>query len=258
MDIKNDISHFFSIQDDMERLTNDIIYSTQKGGISDKIKKVENESNSLKNKANEMKKSYQEEKFERVTPSIVTFYTIPKQTILYYASFKQHSFEPGNISFGTRNFTAYFSPTQRFASDRINACADYPAKRGFIHKFKTKKDLTKILIISRFKLNTDWSTETAENLYCKSNFSKVLNINEIDGIGVFYPTRVAIEKFLYEEDKINKPIDENNLKNIDLSQLNNKGFDVEFMLCNPNDDNLIYINTRECVQSRQLGNYTYK
>ena len=77
-----------------------------------------------------------------------TMYSIPVGTILYHGSLYKETFNPAHIRLGDERLIAYFSPNKSFAADRILACANYPSRSGYIHKFKVTTAITDIKILS--------------------------------------------------------------------------------------------------------------
>ena len=100
----------------------------------------------------------------------------------------------------------------------------YPTKSGFLHKFRVKKDIEKILIVSTHDKQSHWSLEFLEESFCSRKFRI-----QLDGIGFFFPTGIE-----------------------DQSYDNNKYFDSEFAICNP-DEYLEYVSTQRCVSARKLN-----
>jgi hypothetical protein len=159
-------------------------------------------------------------------PSKIDFYKVPAGTELYHGSFNKNSFNPYNIRLGDDTLIAYFTPSKRLASDYIMGCAGYPEKSGgFIHKFKVKKDINNILVVSRYDKKASWTKEYLEQKFCSTNLGLQFNFNKVDGVAFFYP----------------KGEEEEDIK-----------FEVEFALCNPNEY-LEYVSTRSCVATRKLS-----
>ena len=86
------------------------------------------------------------EKLNYMEPSKTTLYKIPKGTILYHGSLTKEAFNPYDIRLGDDRLVSYFSPNKSLAADYIVGCALYPTKSGFLHKFRVKKDIEKILL----------------------------------------------------------------------------------------------------------------
>ena len=158
-------------------------------------------------------------------PSKTTLYKIPKGTILYHGSLTKEAFNPYDIRLGDDRLVSYFSPNKSLAADYIVGCALYPTKSGFLHKFRVKKDIEKILIVSTHDKQAHWSLEFLEDSFCSRKFRI-----QLDGIGFFFPT--GIEDETYD---------------------NNQYFDSEFAICNP-DEYLEYVSTQRCQSVRKLTN----
>lgn len=164
------------------------------------------------------------EKLNYMEPSKTTLYKIPKGTILYHGSLTKEAFNPYDIRLGEDRLVSYFSPNKGLAADYIVGCALYPTKSGFLHKFRVKKDIEKILIVSTHDKQAHWSLEFLEDSFCSRKFRI-----QLDGIGFFFPTGIE-----------------------DQSYDNNKYFDSEFAICNPNE-HLEYVSTQRCVSARKLN-----
>jgi len=170
------------------------------------------------------------ENLEYQEPSSLELYTIPEGTILYHGSTSIQSFNPHDIKLGNDILIQYFSPNKLFASNLINGCAEYPMTAGgYIHTFKVKKPITKILVMSLFEKKSADKLDSLNIKYCiRKN-----NVN-LDGVGWFY-SRSNIDAF----NKDNVQVDEN-------------VYEVEFALCDPNEF-LEYIKTEQCIGQRQLS-----
>lgn len=166
---------------------------------------------------------YNPKKLNYMEPSKTTLYKIPKGTILYHGSLTKEAFNPYDIRLGEDRLVSYFSPNKGLAADYIVGCALYPTKSGFLHKFRVKKDIEKILIVSTHDKQAHWSLEFLEDSFCSRKFRI-----QLDGIGFFFPT--GIEDQTYDD---------------------NKYFDSEFAICNP-DEYLEYVSTQRCVSVRKL------
>lgn len=164
------------------------------------------------------------QKLNYMEPSKTTLYKIPKGTILYHGSLTKEAFNPYDIRLGDDRLVSYFSPNKALAADYIVGCALYPTKSGFLHKFRVKKDIEKILIVSTHDKQSHWSLEFLEDSFCSRKFRI-----QLDGIGFFFPT--GIEDETYD---------------------NNQYFDSEFAICNPNEY-LEYVSTQRCVSARKLN-----
>jgi len=179
---------------------------------------------------------YSRDKLNYMEPSKTTLYTIPKGTILYHGSLYKESFNPFDIRMNEDKLVSYFSPNKRLAADYIVGCALYPTRQGYLHKFRVKKNIEKIMIVSTFEKKSNWTLSFMEDTFCSRKFRI-----QLDGIGFFFPRR-----------------DEQDLYNAGNIQSDPKiSFDAEFAICDPNEY-LEYISTQRCVSMRKLsGNYHF-
>ena len=161
-------------------------------------------------------------------PSKTSLFTIPVGTILFHGSLNKEAFNPFDIRLGDDRLVSYFSQSKRLAADYIVGCALYPTKSGFLHKFRVKKDIGKILIISPHERQNHWTLRFIEDSFCSRKFRI-----QLDGIGFFFP----------KKNEIGFTQGKNNSQRID--------FDSEFAICNPNDY-LEYVSTQRCVSMRKL------
>lgn len=166
--------------------------------------------------------------------SKVITYTIPIGTLLYHGTMIKETFNPFDIKLGDDNLVAYFSPNKRLSSDYIMGCAMYPNKTGYIHKFRVKKEITKVIILSAYEKRNNWDLSHINNIYCNNKTGLQAN-----GIGFFYPK------------KENEAFDD--MRTFSQSQMI---FDSEFALCDPNEY-LEYLSTQRCQSSRKLSNEYY-
>ena len=174
-------------------------------------------------------------------PNSLKLFTIPEGTILYHGSIDKASFNPYQIVLGEDTLVSYFTASKKLSADYILGCAKYPSKTGYIHKFRVKKDITNILIISPYEKQKNWDEKFIENKFCfkkkdsdvSSSLTQPLYLN---GIGFFYASD-----------------SQKTLLDIDLSKtMNSNGTTSEFALCNPNKW-LDYISTQRCIGTRQLS-----
>lgn len=159
-------------------------------------------------------------------PGESVIHKVPEGTILYHGTMTQKTFNITNIKLGKGSFVSYFSPQIRLAADYIMACAQ-PSKGGYIHKFRTNKDL-KILILDPYSLPSNWSEDYINSEYCTNE----KYIGRINGIGFYFP-KDSQGKFTGKDEQIT-------------------GRDFEIALCNPSLD-LSYVNTSSCVSMRNLS-----
>lgn len=175
---------------------------------------------------------YNDRYLNYMEPSKTSLYNIPRGTIMYHGSLNRESFNPYDIRLGDDKLVAFFSPNKRLAADYIVGCALYPTKAGFLHKFRVKKDIEKILIISTYEKQQHWTLKFLEDSFCSRKFRI-----QLDGIGFFFPRR-----------------DEKDFSSIQKGDGNPKrlSFDSEFAICNPNEY-LEYISTQRCSSMRKLS-----
>jgi hypothetical protein len=164
------------------------------------------------------------EEVSTMPSSDIKTYTIMKGTVLYYGSMTTSTFDPNNIQLSDNHSVAFFSPDLRFSLDYINSCIDYPNKSGYIHMFKVKKDIDKIVILSNYEIGKNWNLEYIEKEYCSGKKDKYGIL--INGVVLFN------RRFDDKTEKIS--------------------YVPEFAICRPNDY-LEYETTRSCVARRDLG-----
>lgn len=177
---------------------------------------------------------YNPSKLNYMAPSRTTEYTIPEGTILYHGTMTKESFNPYDIRLGDDNLVAYFSPNKKLAADYIVGCAIFPNKNGFIHKFRVKKPLEKVLILSTYEKKKQWNLKFIEDSFCSRKYRIQLN-----GIGFFYP---KVDEVEFIEEATGQSV-------VDLKA---PSFDSEFAICNPNEF-LEYVSTQRCIASRKLS-----
>lgn len=165
-------------------------------------------------------------------PSKTQLYSIPRGTILYHGSLNIESFNPFDIRLGEDKLVAYFSPNKRLSADYIVGCALYPTKAGYLHKFRVKKDIEKILIISSYEKKKHWTLSFLEDSFCSRKFRI-----QLDGIGFFFPRRDELDIAAIQRG-------DNSIKRL--------AFDSEFAVCNPNEY-LEYISSQRCVSARKIS-----
>ena len=127
---------------------------------------------------------YNDKNLNYMEPSKTTLFTIPKGSLLYHGSLNKESFNPYDIRLGDDKLVSYFSPNKRLAADYIVGCALYPNKAGFLHKFRVKKDIEKILIISTHEKQAHWTLSCIDESFCSRKFRI-----QLDGIGFFFARR---------------------------------------------------------------------
>ena len=179
---------------------------------------------------------YNRDKLNYMEPSKTTLFTIQKGTILYHGSLYKELFNTFDIRLGEDKLVAYFSPNRRLAADYIRGCADYPIRPGYIHKFRVKKNIEKIMIISTTERKPNWTLSYIEDTFCSRKFRI-----QLDGIGFLFPRR-----------------DEHSLYNPGVVQDDEKvSFDFQTAICDPNEY-LEYVSTQRCLAMRKLsGEYNF-
>ena len=168
-------------------------------------------------------------------------YTIKAGTILYHGSVEKASFNPYRIVLGKDSLVSYFTTSKKLSADYILGCANYPSKSGYIHKFKVKKDIPNILIISPHEKEENWDEKYIETNFCfkkmdENKVSSLTGILHLSGIGFFYPSES--QKSLFDDNSTNS--------------VPSSGTLSEFALCEPSKW-LEYISTQRCVAVRQLS-----
>lgn len=179
-----------------------------------------------------------------ITKTLITdssrliLYTIKKGTILYHGSKSVETFNPFNIKLDDNTLAGYFTTNKQFSADYINRCSNYPNEQGYIHKFLVKRDITRILIISKYEKKSNWNVKNIEDMFCSSNkYSE-----KLDGIGFFYLSNT------YNNFNDDTKIDDNN----DDNSFNENKYDIELALCDPNNF-LEYISTQRCLAIRKIS-----
>lgn len=167
-------------------------------------------------------------------PSKTTLYTVPEGTILYQGS-DVESFSPFNIKVSNGDDrVAFFSPNKRMSIDYIKGCSTYPTEDGYLHIFKVKRNIERILIVSSFEKRKNWTNDYIDNSFCR-NYQVPIN-----GIGFFFPYGVETDESTEATPEIPTTPEKKML------------FDSEFALCNPNEY-LDYVGTQRCQSMRKLS-----
>jgi hypothetical protein len=167
-------------------------------------------------------------------PSKMTLYTVPEGTILYQGS-EVDTFSPLNIKVGKGDErVSFFSSNKRMSADYIKGCASYPTEEGYLHIFKVRKNIDRILIVSSFEKRKNWTNDYIDNTFCR-NYSFPIN-----GIGFFFPYGVESNE-QGDTERIAESTPEQKML-----------FDSEFALCNPNEY-LDYVGTQRCQSMRKLS-----
>ena len=177
---------------------------------------------------------YNDRYLNYMEPSKTSLYSIPKGSILYHGSLNRESFNPYDFRLGDDKLVAYFSPNKRLTADYIVACAIYPNKNGFIHKFRVKKPIERVLILSTYEKKKQWNLKFLEDSFCSRKYRI-----QLDGIGFFFPKK--------DENDFLGVVGESQSKDTP-----NLDFDSEFAICDPNEY-LEYISTQRCSSMRKLS-----
>ena len=177
---------------------------------------------------------YNSSKLDYMEPSKTRLYTVPEGTILYHGSMNKESFNPYDIRLGDDKLVAYFSPNKRLCADYIVGCAIYPNKNGFIHKFRVKKPIERLLILSTYEKKKQWNLKFLEDSFCSRKYRI-----QLDGVGFFFPKK--------DESDFLGVVAEAETKDTP-----NLDFDSEFAICDPNEY-LEYVSTQRCVSLRKLS-----
>lgn len=131
------------------------------------------------------------ESLSHMEPSHMTVYTIPAGTILYHGSVLKETFNPTDIKLGEDSLVSYFSESPILASSHIMECSLYPNKTGYIHKFRVKKDIDNIIILSQYDRNGEFDDKHIENKFCKGD-------RMYNGVGFFIKKR-DVNDFKFED-----------------------------------------------------------
>jgi hypothetical protein len=211
--------------------TDEIIQKVQKGG-AEAPEEVAEEVDEAEQLRMQQMSIYNDKFLNYMEPSKTTLYTIPQGTILYHGSLYKESFNPYDIRLGDDKLVSYFSPNKRLSADYIIGCALYPTKAGFLHKFRVKREIPRIMIVSSFEKQPNWTLRFIEDSFCSRRFRI-----QLDGIGFFYPRK-----------------DESTFTslNTDPDVPAKVTFDSEFAICDPNYF-LEYVATQRCVSNRKLS-----
>lgn len=169
-------------------------------------------------------------------PSHYTSYTIPVGTTMYHASRTIRTFDTTRINVGTDNYVAFFTPNKDIASSMINRChptgeSKDGSVQGFVHEFVTIKEIDRIVIVSAYDKELEWTEKKIDKNYCaqrNKNLSYIPN-----GVGFFIDTKITGD---FEE-----------------GQQHNEVYHSQFALCNPSEF-LEYVGTYSCMSPGILSN----
>jgi hypothetical protein len=168
-------------------------------------------------------------------------YILYKDTELYYATYKQGEFNTLDIRLTDNNtLVAFFSSSEELALGYIMNCKINPEENAYIHKFRVKKDIDKIKIISTNDLRKGQKDlQFIQETFC--NPSSEPFRQRYNGIGFFYKKGTNIQQNIKINDKYA------NEEEIE--------YDGDFAICDPN--NLEYINTKRCVNNGLSREYRF-
>lgn len=150
--------------------------------------------------------------------------TIEEGTILFHGSTEKESFNPNRIVLGKNTLLSYFSENKTIASDYILGCTQYPTKTGYIHKFRVKKKIENLLIVSPYEKTAEWTEEFVNEQFCNAN---KLNQNNLVS-------------------NLTKPL---TLSGIAFKDGSNPS---QYAICNPNEW-LEYVSTQRCIGMNKLS-----
>jgi hypothetical protein len=214
--------------------TSEMLEKVQKGGAAGENpeEEIANEIDEAEQMRMQQMSIYNDKFLNYAEPSKTSLYEIPQGTILYHGSLYKESFNPYDIRLGDDKLVSYFSPNKRLSADYIIGCALYPTKAGFLHKFRVKRNIPRIMIVSSFEKQPNWTLRFIEDSFCSRRFRI-----QLDGIGFFYPRK-----------------DESTFTslNTDPDVPAKVTFDSEFAVCDPNYF-LEYVSTQRCVSNRKLS-----
>jgi hypothetical protein len=162
-----------------------------------------------------------------VTPSLVNseyfnisrmnLATIKENTVLYHGTFDVDMFNPFDIRLGKDVLTAYFSNNKTRAADRIMHCAmQAESNKGYLHTFRTKKPINKVLVKSITEIK-GLNEKEISNQFCKSD-------------------KIKLNGLMFQIQR--KKLDEYGRQTI--------YFDYQLAICDP-DEYLEYISTQQCI-----------
>jgi hypothetical protein len=168
--------------------------------------------------------------------SHLTLRTIEQGINLYHGTYLMKSYNQRDILLNDGTLLAIFSNNIKLAADRFGNCSTWPTNKGYLHKFRVKKDIPYIKVVdsSRLQFPTsvgngvtgvadDFNLSVLEEMYCNSKENPKLN-----GFAIPIPRPVA-------GDPGNRVV-----------------WDYIIGLCNPNEY-LEPIEIRECIRPYKLG-----
>jgi hypothetical protein len=153
--------------------------------------------------------------------SQLTHITLQPGVNVYYGSQTKNTFDPNDIKLSDGTLLALFSNNPNLAADNFMACANYPNSNGYLHQFRTKKDIPYIQLVSSASMNEPMSLIQMDQNFCQRGDNPRLN-------GFAYPIK--------RETGLSTAIT----------------YDYIIGLCNPNEF-LEYISTSLCVGLYKLS-----
>lgn len=155
------------------------------------------------------------------TPTHLTHITLQAGINIYHGSLTKNSFDPNDIKLSDGTLLAMFSNNPKLAADNFMNCAMYPNHNGYLHQFKTKKDIPYIELVSAASMNKPASLTYLDRSFCQRAENPKLN-------GFAYAIR-------------------------HISDVGNQlTYDYIIGLCNPNEY-LEYVSTSSCVNPYRLS-----
>lgn len=145
--------------------------------------------------------------------------TLPAEINLYHGSQTKNSFDPNDIKLSDGTMLALFSNNPKLSSDVFMNCANFPVTNGYLHQFKTKKEIPYVQVVSSSVMNRNTDLRSLDTQFCQKADNPRLN------------------GFAYS------------IKNTSLS---GEAYDYIIGLCNPNEF-LSYVSSTICVNPYRLS-----
>jgi hypothetical protein len=181
------------------------------------------------------------------TPAVsrINLATIPMGATLYHASENISQFNDTLINIGTSSLFAFFTTDKNNAMSKIKNCAVEKGFPGYIHVFKVKQNITKILMLDPNDISlhhiedkfVDKSVpenqkliSSLENKFCRDTSAS--SGVKLDGIGFIIPKSTCMS--------------------CDINSM-----PQEYALCNPQEF-LTYDSTLSCVSIGVVTTYNFK
>lgn len=131
---------------------------------------------------------------QRENVSRMTYYTIPRDEVLYHSTKTIGQFETYKINFGeedSMNYASWFTNDMEIAQIQISKCQPVYgptgelSSAGWIHTFKVIEPINNIKLISLSNKNLKWNPEDVTNTYCGNGDPENLPVR-LNGIGVVH------------------------------------------------------------------------